>query len=194
MNHTIARAIIMAGIALTACGAGGPAANVTPVPTVLPTATAAATATPVPTLAPTQPPATSAPTTAPVASEGWQTYTNTEAGFSIQYPPGWSWEQQADQSGGMYQTVALKGPEGGVDLHWGQGFGGGCPEGFTTIQVAQGDLPVCYAKRDDGTSFWSNMSKQLAATGFAAEAYTSQPDAASHDLLLKVLSTLRFTP
>ena len=130
---------------------------------------------------------------APAAGpESWQTYSN-PAGFSIRYPATWTKEEVPQKTGDTYQTVSLKGTEGGVDLHWGVGFGGACPQGYTTVKVAEGELPACYNKNADGTEAWNQMGKQLATTSFSAEARTNNAEQASHDLLLQVLSTLSFS-
>ena len=87
----------------------------------------------------------------------------------------------------------MQGPEGEVDLHWGVGFGGACPQGYTTVKVAEGELPACYVKNADGTEAWTQINKELDSTSFSAEARTSNADPASHDLILEVLSTLSFS-
>jgi hypothetical protein len=135
-----------------------------------------------------------APAAAPTAAvDSWQTYSN-PAGFSIRYPATWSKEEVPQQTGETIQTVSLKGPEGGVDLHWGVGFGGACPQGYTTVKVAEGELSTCYTKNADGTELWTQINKELASAGFSAEAHTNNAEQASHDLVLEVLSTLSFPP
>ena len=126
------------------------------------------------------------------ASDSWQTYSN-PAGFSIRYPAAWSKEEVPQKAGDTFQTVSLKGTEGGVDLHWGVGFGGACPQGYTTVKVADGELPACYTKNADGTELWAQIGKQLATTSFSADARTNNAQQASHDLVLQVLSTLSFS-
>jgi hypothetical protein len=132
--------------------------------------------------------------TAATATPDWQTYTNSEAGFSIRYPSAWKSEALPDQNNGALHGLALTGAEGGVELYWGVGLGGGCtPEGIQTIKVAQGELQTCYAKSADGTEHWENISKNLPTTSFSARAYTTETDASSHDLVLRVISTLSFS-
>ena len=134
-----------------------------------------------------------APTAAPATdvTDGWQTYTN-PLGFSIRYPAGWNQSELPQQTGDTIHTVMLQGAEGAVDLHWGVGFGGACPQGYTTVKVAEGELPACYSKNADGTEVWTQINKELADTSFSAEARTNNADPASHDLILEVLSTLSF--
>jgi hypothetical protein len=130
---------------------------------------------------------------AATATPDWQTYTNPEAGFSIHYPSTWKSAALPDQSNGALHGVSLKGAEGGVELYWGVGLGGGCtPEGIQSVKVAQGDLSACYGKNADGTEHWENISKNLSTTSFSARAYTTDTATSSHELLLQVVSTLSF--
>lgn len=158
-------------------------------PTVLPTVPLTVPTTPPPTVAPTVPAATS---TAAVPDD-WQTYAN-PLGFSIRYPATWSQNELPQQAGETIHTVTLQGSEGGVDLHWGIGFGGACPQGYTTVKVAEGELPACYTLNADGTEVWSQIGKQLEATSFSADAHTSNAGPGNHDLILEILSTLSFPP
>ncbi len=130
---------------------------------------------------------------APVAQNGWQTYTN-PLGFSIRYfAATWSQEELPQQAGETFQTVVVQGPEGEVDLHWGVGFGGACPQGYTTVKVAEGELPACYSQQVDGTESWTQINNQLETTSFSAGARTKNAEPASHDMILEVLSTLSFS-
>ena len=136
--------------------------------------------------------ATATPTAA-APPQSWQTYAN-PLGFSISYPATWTAEQLPAQGDNTLFTEALQGSEGEVELQWGMGFGGACPQGYTTVQVAQGELPTCYTKNADGTESWTQINKELELTGFSANARTGNVDPASHDLVLEVLSTLSFPP
>jgi hypothetical protein len=140
--------------------------------------------------------ATPAPTTAPASGvpANWQTYTN-PAGFSIQYPSTWTLQHLPDPGDGTIHADKLQGTEGYVELQWGVGFGGACPQGYTTVKVAQGELPTCYTKNADGTETWNQINKELTpgSTGFSGFAGTSNTEQASHDLILQILSTLSFT-
>lgn len=129
----------------------------------------------------------------PSATSDWQTYSNTEAGFSIRYPSGWQLETLPDQNNGALHGASIKGTEGGVELYWGEGLGGGCtPEAIQTIKVAQGELPSCYGKNPDETEHWENISKNLPTTSFSARAFTIDTTPSSHDIVLQVISTLSF--
>jgi len=147
--------------------------------------------------APASPPAPIAsPVAGSVAPAGeWQTYTNAEVGFSIQYPPTWSQQTLPDQNGGAIHGMAFTGPEGGVEVYWGVGFGGACPTGTVPVQLAQGELPACHVTNSDGTETWSQIGYQVSGgNSFSVRAYTSNAQPASHDLVLQVLATLTFMP
>ena len=140
------------------------------------------------------------PVAAPVATEPapageWQTYTNTEVGFSIQMPPTWSQQTLPDQNGGAIHGMAFTGPEGGVEVYWGVGFGGACPSGTEPVQLAQGELPACHVTNSDGTETWSQIGYEVSGgNSFSVRAYTSNAQPSSHDLVLQVLATLTFMP
>ncbi|MCL4863054.1 MAG: hypothetical protein KJZ93_26830 [Caldilineaceae bacterium] len=126
------------------------------------------------------------------AESAWQTYENPEAGFAIDYPAGWEMETLPAENEGQHLGVALTGEKGGVELRWGVGFGGACPGGYGTVAVADGELPVCHLQNADGAESWEQISKELGEIGFSARAYTSSPAPASRELILHILSTLRF--
>ena len=122
----------------------------------------------------------------------WSTYTNAEVGFSIQYPSNWQEEDLPDENAGQMHRIALKGPEGGVELKWGTGFGGACPEGYQPITVAKGTLPACHTQREDGTELWSLAGTKIGNTTFVGEVYTNDATAESRAVVLQVVSTLSF--
>lgn len=137
--------------------------------------------------------ACTAPAATPSATSDWQTYTDPEGNFSIHFPSTWKMEALPNQNNGALHGVSLSGAEGGVELYWGVGLGGGCtPEAIQTIKAAQGELPACYGKNEDGTEHWENISKNLPATSFSARAYTKDTALSSRELVLQVISTLSF--
>lgn len=134
------------------------------------------------------------PTQAP-ASEvetSWQTYTNAEAGFSIQYPADWQEQDMPDTNDGQQHHITLQGPEGTVELVWGMGLGGACPEGYQAISVAQGTWPACHSQKEDGTDFWSLAAQPIGDIGFTGFIYTNDTTAKSKETVLQVISTLSF--
>lgn len=123
----------------------------------------------------------------------WQTYINPVAGFSLQTPATWSQTRQPDS---MAHGMAFDGPEGGVLVQWGEGFGGGCPpEWWLPLQLAQGEVQACHIANEDGTNAWNLIDYQVEGGNyFSNYAYTSNADPASRDVVLRVLSTLAFMP
>jgi hypothetical protein len=131
----------------------------------------------------------------PSAPVEWQTYTNAEVGFSIEMPPTWSQQTLPDQNGGAIHGIAFTGPEGGVEVYWGVGFGGACPMGTVPVQLAQGVLPACHFTNSDGTEMWSQIGYEVSGgNSFSVRAYTSDVQPSSHDLVLQVIATLTFMP
>jgi len=88
--------------------------------------------------------------------------------------------------------IALQGPEGGVELVWGVGLGGACPEGYQPMAVAKGSLPACHTQRDDGTELWSLAGQPVGDTNFTGFVYTNDTSAESRAVVLQVISTLSF--
>ena len=140
-----------------------------------------------PTVSVTQAPASDAD-----ADASWNTYTNAEAGFSIHYPANWQEQDLPDENDGQMHTIALQGPEGGVELKWGTGFGGACPEGYQPIAVAKGTLPACHTQREDGTELWSLAGTKTGNTTFVGDLYTNDATPESRAVVLQVISTLSF--
>ena len=134
--------------------------------------------------------ATQAPSSEVEAS--WKTYRNTEVGFSIQYPADWQEQDLPDENAGQRHHISLQGPEGGIELAWGVGFGGACPEGYQPIAVAQGIWPACHNQREDGTDLWSLAPPPIGGTNFGGFVYTNDTTAKSREVVLHMLSTLSF--
>jgi hypothetical protein len=136
----------------------------------------------------------SSSTQAPSSEVGasWKTYTNAEVGFSIQYPANWQAQDLPDQNEGQMHQIALQGPEGGIELVWGVGLGGACPEGYQPIAVAQGTWPACHTQREDGTELWSLAGQPVGDTHFTGFGYTNDTTAESREVVLHVISTLSF--
>jgi hypothetical protein len=134
--------------------------------------------------------ATQAPSSDADADASWKTYTNAEAGFSIQYPANWQEQDLPDENEGQRHHVALQGPEGGIELIWGVGLGGACPQGYQPMAVANGSLPACHTQREDGTDLWSLFPPAIGDTNFSGFVYTNNTTAESREVVLHVLSTL----
>ena len=126
------------------------------------------------------------------AAEGWQTYTNTEAGFSVRYPPNWSLTPSPPSTPEPMMNVdVLEGPEGRIELQWGSGFGGAC-SAYSALHLAQGQIPACHYVAPDGAQNWSLTSVKLPTVGVAGFAATKDAEPASADVVLAILATLAF--
>ena len=133
--------------------------------------------------------------TPPPSSEvdtSWKTHTNAEVGFSIQYPANWQEQDLPDENEGQRHHIALQGPEGWIELVWGVGLGGACPQGYQPMAVAQGTWPACHTQRDDGTELWSLAGQPIGDTNFTGFVYTNDATAKSREVVLQVISTLSF--
>jgi Tol biopolymer transport system component len=154
-----------------------------------------------PSAAPAAPAAPTAQAPAPAATGAvpsepvseWQLYTDAAVGFSIRTPADWTHESLPDQNNGAIHGMAFTGPEGGVEVYWGVGFGGACPGGTVPVRLAQAEVPACHATNADGTEVWSQIGYQVSGgNSFSVRAYTSNSQPASHDLVLEALATLTF--
>ena len=122
----------------------------------------------------------------------WKTYTNAQAGFSIQYPADWQEQDLPDENDGQMHRIAVQGAQGGVELVWGVGLGGACPQGYQPIAVAQGTWPACHNQREDGTDVWSLAPPPIGDSSYGGFVYTNDTTAESREVVLQVLSTLSF--
>jgi len=122
----------------------------------------------------------------------WEKYTNEQVGFSIQYPSYWQEEELPDENQGQMHRIAFNGPEGGVELIWGIGLGGACPEGYEQMTVAKGNWPACHGQKEDGTDLWSLAALPVGEIGFSGFVYTNDTNAKSREVVLQVISTLSF--
>ena len=133
---------------------------------------------------------TQAPASA--VDSSWKTYTNADVGFSIRYPANWQEASLPDDNAGQMHHIALKGTEGEVELTWGIGLGGACPNGYQPLAVAKGTLPACHSQRADGTDLWSLESQNIGDTGFGGDMSTNDTTESSREVVLNVISTLSF--
>jgi len=132
------------------------------------------------------------PTPSPGTETTWKNYTNEQVGFSLQYPSHWQEEDLPDENQGQMHHIAFKGPEGGVEIVWGTGLGGACPEGYQPVDVADGSWPACHTQKEDGTDLWSLAGQPVGETSLSGLVYTNDTTAKSREVVLQVISTLSF--
>ena len=127
--------------------------------------------------------------TVTTAANGWQTYADPEAGFSISYPPGWK-PRIVSSSSPQYETD-FEGPEGAVAIQWGAGFGGACYAGIA-LHLAQGQNWACPGVGDDGSRLWALGATQLPKHLIGGFAWTNDAKPGSEEQVLAVLATLKY--
>jgi hypothetical protein len=149
--------------------------------------------TPTPTSAPTAVPPTPGPTATPdpLSTARWGSLAVADPGFIIRFPAGWNVAEAAQEEGAPMQGMDLSGPEGRIELRWGEGFGGACAR-YSPLAVAEGHLPACHVVAGDGTQRWEQIYKELASATFAARAETADASEESADLLRRIFATLAF--
>ena len=132
------------------------------------------------------------PTPSSGTEPSWKNYTNEQVGFSIQYPSYWQEEDLLNENQGQLHHKAFKGPEGGVEMIWGTGLGGACPEVYQPVDVADGSWPACHTQKEDGTGLWSLAGQPVGETSLSGLVYTNDTTANSREVVLQVISTLSF--
>jgi hypothetical protein len=149
--------------------------------------------TPTPTLAPTAIPPTAGPTATPdpLSTAQWGSLAVADPGFLIRFPPGWNATQAPVDAGAANQGMDLSGPEGRIELRWGEGFGGACAR-YSALAVADGHLRACHVIAEDGTQRWEQIYQELEAATFAARAETADAAEESADLIRRIFATLEF--
>jgi len=131
---------------------------------------------------------TSTPVLGPVTMD-WQTYINQAAGFAIRVPPTWRAEGLPSEAEGTVRGMALRGPEGGVEVRWGIIPSHECTGEVVVVQTGKCELSACYTQLADGTEVWAGMCKPLTDTvAICGRAYTNDARQDSHDVVLRVLS------
>lgn len=93
--------------------------------------------------------------------KNWKTFTESNDLFSIKYPTDWEAvvrEPTIATDETYFGTIALTGPEGSIDIVFGDGFGGGsCDMGGGTLDtfVIDGqEVKLCHVQLDDSTQSW----------------------------------------
>lgn len=123
----------------------------------------------------------------------WQLYENLEGEFTLQYPPHWQMVELPDENEGQLHQVAFRGDEGEVEINWGEGMGGACPNGYEYLTLDSGQiLQTCHTQNDDGTEMWSLFGEK-GKGGLGGFAFTNNSEASSRELIEQILSTIVFT-
>jgi hypothetical protein len=124
----------------------------------------------------------------------WRLYENEEGNFSIWYPPDWNTKTVNETD--TIKTFMIESPQGEIDLSWGSGFGGACPQAYEKIQIQGETLPTCHYLRKDGSEAWEQISRESTdgrTESFSGRAYAKAPYQKNRDIVLKILTTLLFS-
>lgn len=127
------------------------------------------------------------------ATANWKTYTNTDAKISIETPA--EWKVTEEKPNAEYKGILLEGKEGQVGIRWGAGFGGGCPrpQNQRTLKLYNETVHVCDVIDDKDTEHWSLFIGKINNIGYSGYATANKPYSSNRVLVLKILSTLKFT-
>lgn len=134
----------------------------------------------------------------PTANEtaNWKTYTNTEAKVSFQYPLDWTVKEETPNV--EYKRISIVGKEGQILLDYGAGFGGSCQTAYEDFNIGNAQTQACHSTPSDGSEKWSLSTMKKDNVNFNTISYSgsvvaSSPYKDNRDLILKILSTFKFT-
>ena len=122
---------------------------------------------------------------------GWKTYTNNQLKFSLKYPSNWTKGARVEQS--FDEGFRLSGPEGYIEIAWTTQWGGGCPDGYETLQLKSVTSNTCHGVGTDGSEDWSQIGWPSGDPQFTlvyADAKAYAPHEKNRVTVLKILSTL----
>ncbi|RJR25890.1 hypothetical protein C4578_00650 [Candidatus Microgenomates bacterium] len=156
----------------------------------------------------------SEPTITPVVDEttNWKTYSDNIAKFEIKYPAGWSYsvKTKTKVSYGVnsnepiyYGNLSFSGPEGQIELVFGDGFGGatcqvakGAGARLANIKIGDYNIPLCNYKQGEiiyyDSPFGDAGGPRIGNTSYNFSFSYRESSPESKDLILEILSTLKF--
>ncbi len=144
------------------------------------------------------PPAQTATQPSPASNEttNWKTYTNTEAKVSFQYPLDWTVKEE--QPSTDYKRISIQGKQGEILLDYGTGFGGACQSAYEDFNIGNAQTQACHSTPADGSERWSLSAMKKNNVNFNKIDYSgfvmaNSPYKDNRDLILKILSTFKFT-
>jgi len=119
----------------------------------------------------------------------WKTYTHNGVEFSIKYPPLWKLNDMSNDSGSL-KSILFIGKEGTVEISYGFGFGGACPQCYKKMKVGSEQFNVCDSIAG-GVESWS-MDEQFEDYGIGILATANNPYSSNRNTILEILSTFKF--
>ncbi len=139
------------------------------------------------------PSALASPSVSPeVSIAGWKTYASNQGKFSLSYPPDWQVDVNSASTDPI-TSVIFSGDQGVFQVDYGQGFGGVCQSGYEKLEIGGQQFDVCHYIRDDDTEHWDVSGKFRDNLGLGLFVAANPPHLANRDVILKILSTFKFT-
>lgn len=152
------------------------------------------------------PSSTPTSSTTPDETTNWKTYKDEFAGFEIKYPQNWVYtiNSKTEKNLNVYMgNLTFLGPEGQIDIIFGDGFGGGlCTEmkgskaKIENIQIGRYTVPLCNYSLDSKVYYESPYADaggpQVSETSYNFSFYYPESSQQSRDFILKILSTVKF--
>jgi hypothetical protein len=121
----------------------------------------------------------------------WQTYTNKEGKFSIKYPS--NWELSTSVKSTPLSMTFLIGTEGSIQIDYGTGFGGACPQGYEKMDLGGMQFSSCHSVDENGAENWVLDSNINSPSGIGMFVTANKPYLSNENLVLKILSTFKIT-
>ena len=125
----------------------------------------------------------------------WKTYINNEGKFSLEYPSHWKLDDRSNEGYieyGPNKNVIFTGEEGYLQVSYGNSFGGMCPQGYEKIQIGSKEFDVCHSVENDIEN-WSVSGKQFGNFAIGMFITANKPYLSNRVIILKMLSTFKFT-
>ena len=130
-----------------------------------------------------------------ISMKNWKEYSNSEGGFNLKYPSGWVVDDKSDKGFIEYgppKTVIFTGSQGILQVSYGTGFGGMCEQGYEQLLIGNKNFDACHEIIDE-VERWSVSSKHLGKYGIGMFITVNKPYLYNRDIIIKILSTFKFT-
>ena len=119
-------------------------------------------------------------------------YQSFDLGITAEYPASWALNELDPR------VISFSGPEGQININKVDSFGGACIPEYEKIKIDEEDFAVCYSIKDNGAEAWEQITKEFKVPigeirGVVINAYTNSSSEAEKEVILKILSTFKFT-
>lgn len=116
----------------------------------------------------------------------WKKYTNIQKNFSIDYPSTWSYSWDALNP----RDVFFNGDNGSISIDYGDGTKSFCENGLGDMKIGSETFTVCVHDVPGTRERWFLSNKNL---GINITAIANNPTNKNREIILKMLSTFKFT-